>query len=68
MLLALIIMACITLALIILLIRIQVSKPDGLLNIDKRDPDKDFWDFVLLIPPETAEKKRHLRIEVIVKN
>lgn len=47
---------------------IRPKKPDGLLNIDKRDAEKDFWDFVLLVPPEDAERKRDLRIEVHIKS
>lgn len=67
MLTALIILSVITLALIIILFRMWVRKPDGLLNIDKRSEEKDYWDFVLLVPPEVAEKKKNLRIEVSVK-
>ena len=41
-----------------------IKKPDGLLGIDTRDPEKDFYDFVFLIPTGDVEKKRYLKIEV----
>lgn len=63
-----IILALLVILDLIFLIRTQKPKPDGLLNIDKRDPEKDYWDFVLLIEPEQAEKKKNLTIEVHVKS
>lgn len=43
------------------------GSPDGLLNVDVRDPDKDYYDFVFLIPTTEIPKKRFLKIEVFVK-
>ena len=65
---ALIIVSAIATLLFILLIRTYLTKPDGILGIDKRDLEKDFWDFVLLAPPEVVEKKRFIKIEVKVKS
>lgn len=42
-------------------------KVDGLLGVDTRDPDKDFYDFVFLIPTDDIQKKKYLNIEVKVK-
>lgn len=44
------------------------GKPDGLLNIDTRDPDKDYYDFVFLIPTGDIPKKKFLKIEVKTKS
>jgi len=63
-----IILSVICTVLLILLIRSQVTKPDGLLNIDIRDPDKDYYDFVFLVPIETIPKKKNLKVEVHVKS
>ena len=49
-------------------IRLRRTKPDGLLNVDVRDPDKDYYDFVFLIPTVDIPKKRFLKIEVFVKD
>ena len=43
-------------------------KPDGLLNVDTRDPDKDYYDFVFLIPTGDIPKKKFLTIEVKTKS
>ena len=42
--------------------------PDGLLNVDTRDPNKDFYDFVFLIPTTEIPKKAYLTIEVKTKS
>lgn len=44
------------------------KKPDGLLNVDTRDPDKDYYDFVFLIPTGDIPKKKFLTIEVKTKS
>lgn len=44
------------------------GKPDGLLNVDTRDPDKDYYDFVFLIPTDEIPKKKFLKIEVKTKS
>lgn len=44
------------------------KKPDGLLNVDTRDPDKDFYDFVFLIPTVDIPKRKFLKIEVKTKS
>ena len=51
-----------------LLLRRIDRKPDGLLNVDTRDPDKDFYDFVFLIPTGDIQKKKFLTIEVKTKS
>lgn len=51
-----------------LILRWVDSKPDGLLNVDMRDPDKDYYDFVFLIPTGDIPKKKFLKIEVKVKS
>lgn len=53
--------------LFLLLIRSGPGKPDGLLNVDTRDPDKDYYDFVFLIPTGDIPKRRFLNIEVHTK-
>ena len=51
-----------------LLLRWMDGKPDGLLNVDTRDPDKDYYDFVFLIPTGDIPKKKYLKIEVKTKS
>lgn len=55
---------------VILLVRLKLGlkKPDGLLNVDTRDPDKDYYDFVFLIPTGDIPKKKFLTIEVKTKS
>lgn len=53
---------------LILLKKIDRSEPDGLLNVDTRDPDKDYYDFVFLIPTDDIPKKKYLKIEVKTKS
>ncbi len=45
----------------------KVDRVDGLLNVDMRDPDKDYYDFVFLIPTGDIPKKKYLKIEVKTK-
>lgn len=52
---------------LVLLRKVDNSEPDGLLNVDTRDPDKDFYDFVFLIPTGDIPKKKYLKIEVKTK-
>lgn len=52
----------------LLIFKIDRSKPDGLLNVDTRDPDKDYYDFVFLIPTGDIPKKKFLKIEVKTKS
>ena len=52
----------------ILLKRFDDIHPDGLLNVDTRDPDKDYYDFVFLIPTDEIPKKKFLKIEVKTKS
>lgn len=42
-------------------------KVDGILGIDKRDPNKDYYDFVFLTPTDDIPKKKYMTIEVKVK-
>lgn len=53
---------------VIILFKIDKSEPDGLLNVDTRDPDKDYYDFVFLIPTDEIPKKKFLKIEVKTKS
>lgn len=48
--------------------KLQRREVDGLLNVDMRDPDKDYYDFVFLIPTGEIPKKKFLRIEVKTKS
>lgn len=43
------------------------KRTDGLLNVDTRDPEKDFYDFVFLIPTGDIPKRKYLNIEVKTK-
>lgn len=52
----------------LLIFKIDRGKPDGLLNVDTRDPDKDYYDFVFLIPTGDIPKKKFLKIEVKTKS
>ena len=49
-------------------LKLDLKKPDGLLNVDTRDPDKDYYDFVFLIPTGDIPKKKFLTIEVKTKS
>ena len=53
---------------IVIIIRTRTTRPDGLLNVDMRDPDKDYYDFVFLIPTIDIPKKKYLKIEVKTKS
>ena len=53
---------------IVSIIRTRTTRPDGLLNVDMRDPDKDYYDFVFLIPTGDIPKKKFLVIEVKTKS
>ena len=48
--------------------RAETGKVDGILGIDKRDKEKDYYDFVILTPTEELEHKTYLKVEVKVKN
>lgn len=48
--------------------RDDIRKVDGILGIDKRDKEKDYYDFVILTPTEELEHKTYLKVEVKVKN
>lgn len=50
-----------------LLTRSGPKRPDGLLNVDTRDPEKDYYDFVFLIPTVDIPKRRFLTVEVHTK-
>lgn len=39
-------------------------KVDGILGVDTRDQDRDYYDFVILTPTEEIPKKRYLTVEV----
>lgn len=69
---AVIILICILFAALIigawLLRKFDDQHPDGLLNVDTRDPDKDYYDFVFLIPTDDIPKKKYLKIEVKTKS
>ena len=41
-------------------------RPDGLLNVDTRDPEKDYYDFVWLLPMGDIPKRRFLTVEVSI--
>lgn len=43
------------------------NKVDGLLNVDTRDEEKDYYDFVFLIPTGDIPKRKYLTIEVKTK-
>ena len=45
----------------------ESKKVDGILGIDKRGEDKDYYDFVILTPTDKLEQKAYLNIEVKVK-
>lgn len=51
-----------------MIVRLKTKPPDGLLNVDQRDPEKDYYDFVFLIPTGEIPKKKFLKIEVFVKS
>lgn len=63
-----IILSVVCAALLFLLIRTRFTKPHGLLNVDTRDPEKDYYDFVFLIPTGDIPKKKFLKIEVKTKS
>lgn len=44
-----------------------VGKPDALLNVDVRDEEKDYYDFVFLIPTDDIPKKKNIMVEIHVK-
>ena len=44
------------------------TKVDALLGVDTRDPDTDYYDFVLLIPTIDVPKRKYLTVEVKVKD
>lgn len=44
-----------------------LTKPDALLNVDVRDEEKDYYDFVFLIPTGDIPKKKNIMVEVHVK-
>ena len=67
MLYALIVSLVIVTLLLFLLIRTHLTKPDGLLNVDTRDPLKDYYDFVFITPTDDIKKKKILKIEVHLK-
>lgn len=45
----------------------RLKVPDALLNVDVRDSEKDYYDFVFLIPTDEIPKKNILEVEVKVK-
>ena len=53
---------------VLLVDKLQKKEVDGLLNVDMRDPDKDYYDFVFLVPTGDIPKKKFLRIEVKTKS
>ena len=53
---------------VLLVDKLQKREVDGLLNVDMRDPDKDYYDFVFLVPTGDIPKKKFLRIEVKTKS
>lgn len=63
-----IVLFCFLIVEIIILKKKRNIKPDGLLNVDVRDPKKDYYDFVFLIPTDDIPKKKYLTIEVFVKD
>lgn len=48
--------------------RPSFCKPDMLLGVDTRDPQKDYYDWVFLIPTGDVPKRKHLVVEVQLKN
>ena len=64
------ILAAVVMVFLVILIgiRTQKTKIDALLNVDVRDPSKDYYDFVLLIPTTEVPKRKTLNVEVHVKN
>lgn len=65
-----VILAVVVMVFLVILIRIgtQKTKVDALLNVDVRDPTKDYYDFVLLIPTTEVPRRKTLNVEVHVKN
>lgn len=47
--------------------RFHKPKPDAILGIDTRDPEKDYYDFTLLIPTGDVTRKSRLQVDVMVK-
>ena len=66
-LIVLLLIVCLILGTLLIFI-MDRGKPDGLLNVDTRDPDKDYYDFVFLIPTDDIPKKKFLKIEVKTKS
>lgn len=64
----LLILALILDVILIVILKLGLKKPDGLLNVDTRDPEKDYYDFVFLIPTDEIPKKKFLTIEVKTKS
>ena len=63
-------LAAVIMVFLLALIRISMrkTKVDALLNVDVRDPEKDYYDFVLLIPTTEVPKRKNLNVEVHVRN
>lgn len=64
-----IILAAVVMVFFIVIVRISTrkTKVDALLNVDTRDSEKDYYDFVLLIPTTEVPKRKNLNVEVHVK-
>ena len=47
--------------------RRKINIPDGIIGVDQRDGEKDFYDFLFLIPIDEVPKKKYLMVEVQTK-
>ncbi len=51
--------------LVLIIVRLLVSKPQGELQIDSSNPDKDVYRFVVYGDVEDLSKKRSVRFKVL---
>lgn len=48
--------------------RPSFCRPDMLLGVDTSDREKDYYDWIFLIPTGDVPKRKHLVVEVQLKN
>lgn len=41
-----------------------LTKPDAILGIDERDDEKDYYDFLFLIPIDEVPKRKNIMVEI----
>lgn len=44
--------------------RRKLSQPDAIIGIDQRDEEKDFYDFLFLIPTDEVPKRKYIMVEI----